>query len=106
MIGFYVDTVWVLIIAQLFHAASFGIYHASAIELIHRYFTGPHQGKGQALYSSLSFGAGGAVGSLYSGLMWDTAGPTAAFLVASGVALLALLISWVWILPEVRVKRI
>ena len=106
MIGFYVDTLWVLIIAQLFHAASFGIYHASAIELIHRYFTGHHQGKGQALYSSLSFGAGGAVGSLYSGLMWDTAGPTAAFLVASSVALLALLISWVWIFPEVKVKRI
>jgi len=106
MIGFYVDTLWVLIIAQLFHAASFGIYHASAIELIHRYFTGPHQGKGQALYSSLSFGAGGAVGSLYSGLMWDTAGSTAAFLVATSVALLALLISWVWIFPEVRVKRI
>jgi hypothetical protein len=38
--------------------------------------------------------------------MWDTAGPTAAFLVASSVALLALLISWVWIFPEVKVKRI
>ncbi len=106
MIGFYVDTLWLLIVAQTLHAASFGIYHASAIELIHRYFTGPHQGKGQALYSSLSFGAGGAMGSLYSGLIWDSAGATVAFVIASSVALLALVISWIWILPEMHLKRV
>jgi len=106
MIGFYVDTLWLLIVAQTLHAASFGIYHASAIELIHRYFTGSHQGKGQALYSSLSFGAGGAMGSLYSGLMWDSAGATMAFVIASVVALLALIISWIWIYPEMHARRI
>ncbi|WP_455201583.1 MFS transporter [Kaarinaea lacus] len=100
MIGYFVDTLWVLIIAQTLHAASFGIYHASAIELIHRYFTGPHQGKGQALYSSLSFGAGGAMGSLYSGLIWDSMGAAIAFAIASLVALLAFVISWIWIHPE------
>ena len=36
MIGYFVDALWLLIIAQTLHAASFGIYHASAIELIHR----------------------------------------------------------------------
>ena len=100
MIGYFVDTLWILIIAQIFHAASFGVYHASAIELIHRYFTGPHQGKGQALYSSLSFGAGGAMGSLYSGLIWDSMGAAIAFAIASLVALLAFIISWIWIHPE------
>ena len=100
MIGYFVDTLWVLVIAQTLHAASFGIYHASAIELIHRYFTGPHQGKGQALYSSLSFGAGGAMGSLYSGLIWDSMGATIAYAIASAVALLAFIISWIWIRPE------
>ena len=100
MIGYFVDTLWVLIIAQTLHAASFGIYHASAIELIHRYFTGPHQGKGQALYSSLSFGAGGAMGSLYSGLIWDSMGAAIAYAIASLVALLAFIISWIWIHPE------
>ncbi|WP_455207637.1 MFS transporter [Kaarinaea lacus] len=102
IIGYYVNTLWMLIIAQVLHAASFGIYHASAIELIHRYFTGRHQGKGQALYSSLSFGAGGAAGSLYSGLMWDSVGATAAFVLASLVAVLAFIISWIWIYPDVR----
>jgi PPP family 3-phenylpropionic acid transporter len=100
MIGYFVDVLWLLIIAQTLHAASFGIYHASAIELIHRYFTGPHQGKGQALYSSLSFGAGGAMGSLYSGLIWDSMGATIAFTIACLIALLALIISWIWIHPE------
>ncbi|MEJ2179173.1 MAG: MFS transporter [Gammaproteobacteria bacterium] len=100
MIGYFVDVLWLLIIAQTLHAASFGIYHASAIELIHRYFTGPHQGKEQALYSSLSFGAGGAMGSLYSGLIWDSMGATIAFTIACLIALLALIISWIWIHPE------
>ncbi|MGD8559874.1 MAG: MFS transporter [Gammaproteobacteria bacterium] len=100
MIGYFVDVLWLLVFAQLFHAASFGIYHASAIELIHRCFTGRHQGKGQALYSSLSFGAGGAVGSLYSGLIWDGLGATTTFVVAALVALLAFVISWIWIKPD------
>ena len=45
-------------------------------------FKGAYQGQGQALYSSLSFGAGGAVGALIGGLLWDySAGLT--FLIAS-----------------------
>lgn len=100
LVGYFVEELWVLIAAQIFHAASFGIYHASAIELIHRYFPGAHQGKGQALYSSLSFGAGGAVGSLYSGLLWETMGPAFTYSVAAGVALVAFVISWIWIHPQ------
>ena len=100
MIGNFVDVLWLLIVAQIFHAASFGIYHASAIELIHRCFTGRHQGKGQALYSSVSFGAGGAMGSLYSGLMWDSVGATMTFVVAAVAALVAFIISWLWIKPD------
>ncbi len=94
LIGTQVDHLAVLVFAQLLHAASFGIYHASAIELIHRYFTGRHQGKGQALYSSLSFGAGGALGSYYAGLGWDSLGPAAVFGIAALLNLLALILAW------------
>jgi PPP family 3-phenylpropionic acid transporter len=85
LIGWFVGSLPMLIFAQTLHAASFGIYHAVAITLIHKFFTGRHQGRGQALYSSLSFGAGGAVGSLYAGYLWEAAGggATAAFAVAA-----------------------
>ncbi|HKK05616.1 MAG TPA: MFS transporter [Gammaproteobacteria bacterium] len=94
MIGLFVDNLPLLIVAQTLHAASFGVYHAAAIQLIHGYFTGRHQGKGQALYSSLSFGAGGALGSYYSGLTWDTLGSTATYLIAAGISAAAFLVAW------------
>lgn len=100
LIGYFVDVLWVLVVAQLLHAASFGIYHASAIQLIHKYFVGRHQGKGQALYSSLSFGMGGAIGSFYSGILWESMGAKAVFASASVVVILGAVISWIWIRPE------
>lgn len=100
LIGYFVELLPVMIGAQLLHAASFGLYHACAIQLIHRYFVGPHQGFGQALYSSLSFGAGGAVGSFYSGITWDTLGAGITFTIAAGVSFVAFVIGWLWIRPE------
>ncbi|MBK9132505.1 MAG: MFS transporter [Gammaproteobacteria bacterium] len=95
LIAYFVDSLAALVFAQTLHAASFGVYHAVAITLIHKSFTGRHQGRGQALYSSLSFGAGGAVGSLYAGYLWGAAGggATAAFLTAAALAAAALLIA-------------
>lgn len=97
MIGFYPDMLTVLLFAQLLHAATFGTFHASAIHLVHHYFPGRLQGRGQALYASLSFGAGGALGSLGSGFAWDSLGPSASFAIASGVAVWGAVISWLFI---------
>lgn len=94
LIGHFVDNLSVLFFAQLFHAFSFGIFHAVSISLVHRLFTGRHQGRGQALYASLSFGAGGAVGSLLSGLLWDQIDPAYLFSLAAAVAFIAFLIVW------------
>ena len=74
MIGWGVDSLLVLIFAQALHAASFGSYHAAAVALTHHYFRGRHQAKGQGLYTSISFGLGGTLGGLMSGLSWDTLG--------------------------------
>ncbi|MCC6206916.1 MAG: MFS transporter [Gammaproteobacteria bacterium] len=95
LIAYFVDSLAVLVFAQTLHAASFGVYHAVAITLIHKFFTGRHQGRGQALYCSLSFGAGGAAGSLYAGYLWGAAGggATAAFLTAAALAAAALLVA-------------
>lgn len=80
--------------AQILHAGSFGVYHAVSIQLVHNYFVGKHQGKGQALYSSVSFGAGGAIGSLYAGYTWDSFGSTTTFLLAAIVSLIAAYIAY------------
>jgi PPP family 3-phenylpropionic acid transporter len=83
--------------AQTLHAASFGLYHAVSIHLIHRLFTGHYQGRGQALYSSLSFGAGGATGSLASGYLWKGIGPESMFLLAAVASLTALGVAYLGI---------
>jgi PPP family 3-phenylpropionic acid transporter len=82
----------VMVLAQTLHAASFGLYHAVSIYLVHRLFTGAHQGRGQALYSSVSFGAGGAVGSLVSGYLWTGMGAQSMYLLAAAVSLAAVVV--------------
>ena len=92
LIAGYADNWLIITLAQTLHAASFGLYHAVLIYLVHALFTGAHQGRGQALYSSLSFGAGGAAGSLISGYLWTGIGPEAMFQLAAVASLCALLL--------------
>lgn len=92
-IGYFVESLPMVIIAQCLHAASFGLYHAVAIELFHRNFKGKLQGRGQALYSAISFGAGGAVGTLISGAYWDVYKAEVIFSAAALVSFVAFLIS-------------
>ncbi len=89
LVGLFPDRGAVLAGAQVLHAASFGVFHAVAIQFVHRFFVGRHQGRGQALYSSLSFGAGGAVGALLAGYAWDSVGPTTTYLAAAVAAAVA-----------------
>jgi len=85
----YADNLLIIVFSQTLHAASFGLYHAVMIFLIHSFFTGSHQGRGQALYSSISFGAGGAAGSLVSGYLWTGLGPQSMYFVAAATCLCA-----------------
>ncbi len=97
LIGAFVDSPLLLLIAQLLHAATFGTYHASAIDLVRRFFPGRLQGRGQALYSSMSFGVGGAVGSLYAGYFWEGFAPAWAFYAAALAAVMGFFVSWAWV---------
>jgi PPP family 3-phenylpropionic acid transporter len=99
IIGFFVNDLSMLFLAQFIHAFSFGVFHSVGISLVHEYFTGSHQGRGQALYSSTSYGAGVAVGSLISGLVWDQWGATVLFVFASCCTVLAMGIVWKFIQP-------
>ncbi len=97
LLAFFADVLAVVVGSQLLHAATFGVYHAVAIQLIHRFFVSRHQGRGQALYSSLSFGAGGAAGSLLSGYAWESIGPQATWLSAAAAGALAAAVVWRWL---------
>lgn len=94
LIGHCAGNLPVLLFAQTLHAFSFGVVHAVSIHLIHEFFPGTLQGRGQALYSSLSFGAGNAVGSLAAGYLWQGLGPTAMFDLAAVLGALAWLTAW------------
>lgn len=94
IIAWFVQSPAVMVLAQLLHAASFGLYHAVAIYMINRFFVGRHQGRGQALYSSLSFGAGGAIGSLASGHLWGVLGPAGSYLLAAMISAIAFVVAW------------
>ncbi|HYQ72009.1 MAG TPA: MFS transporter [Gammaproteobacteria bacterium] len=93
----FADYAAVITLAQVLHAASFGLHHAVMIYLIHALFTGTHQGRGQGLYSSISFGAGGALGSLVSGYLWHGVGPEYMYLLAAITALGGMLIVYLGI---------
>ena len=97
LIGGFADSLASLVIAQLLHAATFGTFHAAGIHLVQHYFRGRHKGRGQALYSSVSFGAGGAVGSLSSGYAWEGLGPAMTFGTASMLAVLGAFVAWRWV---------
>lgn len=94
LVGAFPEQLGVQAGAQLLHALTFGVYHAVAISLVNRYFVGPSQGRGQALYSSLTFGAGVALGSLLSGYLWEPLGAAATFYLAAAVALAGALVAW------------
>jgi PPP family 3-phenylpropionic acid transporter len=83
-----------LLFAQTLHMGAFGLFHAVAVLLIHRAFPGRLQGRGQALYSAIGFGIGGALGSLGSGYAWTAFGPAGAWTGAALVAALAMALAW------------
>lgn len=92
MIGTVGDSLILLALAQVLHAASFGSFHAASIAWVHRQFGPALGGQGQALYSSLGFGAGWAAGAWLSGLLWQQWGANLFFAAALAAALAALLL--------------
>jgi len=95
LIAYYPENLPLVLCAQALHAASFGMAHVVAMQLLRQYFGARHQSKGQALYASLSFGVGGVVGSYYSGYCWDRLGGGPVFVVAALAAGLALLVAYI-----------
>ena len=93
VLALWVDNLTLLLISQLLHAASFGLFHLAAISLTHQLFPDHLKGRGQALYAGISFGLGGTLGTLLSGYTWDGMGATWTFLASALIALLGAIIA-------------
>jgi len=94
MIGWGVESFVLLVIAQLLHGLTFGSYHAASIAAITQWFPGRLQARGQALYGSISFGAGGMLGGLLSGYTWEVIGPAWTYTFGALFALMGIGIIW------------
>jgi MFS transporter, PPP family, 3-phenylpropionic acid transporter len=99
MIGAGAHSLAVLAAAQLMHAASFALHHSASVQTMQRWFGGPLQARGQALYISISYGIGASAGSLGLTQVWQGAGPQAIYYVASALVAagaLAAVLSYRW----------
>jgi PPP family 3-phenylpropionic acid transporter len=85
--GLWGEYVVLMLIAQLTHAATFGMHHSASVATLQRWFHGPLQARGQALYISISYGLGGTLGGIILSVVWDVFGAQAVYLTAAIFAL-------------------
>lgn len=94
LIGAAAESFVILLLAQLLHAATFGAHHVASILSIQKWFPGPLQARGQALFISMSYGIGGTLGGFLLSWVWDIFTPASVYWVASAFALAAFLAAW------------
>jgi MFS transporter, PPP family, 3-phenylpropionic acid transporter len=90
----FAGTAVVLVLAQMLHAVTFAAQHAACIALIDRHFHGALRGRGQALYTTLGYGASGVLGGVLGGAISERFGFPAVFAAASLVSLASLACCW------------
>jgi PPP family 3-phenylpropionic acid transporter len=82
----------ILVLSQVLHAFSFGMTHAASMHFIHHYFGNKFQSQGQAIYISVGFGIGGAIGGYGAGYFWQQGqGAELTFTLAAMAAVLSAL---------------
>jgi PPP family 3-phenylpropionic acid transporter len=107
MIGFGAESVVMLLIAQILHAATFGVHHSASVATLQRWFAGPLQARGQALFISVSYGLGGSLGGLLLSACWDTFGARLVYMIAALFCFagwIAAALSYRWQEPSGRVR--
>lgn len=92
MMGLVPDQLVLLLLAQTMHAFTFGSFHAASVEVVTQYFNGRHQAKGQAIYNSVAYGVGGALGGLLGGFALQYLGGQVTFTLAALFPLLGAII--------------
>ncbi|OIO71978.1 MAG: MFS transporter [Zetaproteobacteria bacterium CG_4_9_14_3_um_filter_49_83] len=82
---------FVLVALQLLHAASFAAFHISAVTHVRKWAPANRHASAQGWYSAAGFGLGSTVGIMGCGIIVQTAGFSAAFLVCAVIALCGLI---------------
>ncbi len=94
LMGAAPDIVWILVVAQVMHAATFAAHHSASVITMQRWFSGPLQASGQTLYMSVAYGVGCSAGGLVMTLCWDRIGPQEMFYAASAISALGAAVAW------------
>ena len=106
LIGASPDRLYLLFIAQMFHAATFGSFHAASIEVIAYFFKGRNQTRGQAIYNSVAYGIGGTVGGLGGGYLIQYLGGQIGFMIAAISPLIGFMVIWFGLKLEIKGNKI
>jgi PPP family 3-phenylpropionic acid transporter len=78
-------------LVQLLHCMGFAVLHFAIVMSAQRLFPPEAASRGQALFSSVGYGIGGMLGSLGGGLVWAEISPSASYLCAAVIVVLAAL---------------
>ncbi|MFM7482647.1 MAG: MFS transporter [Burkholderiaceae bacterium] len=94
LIGFGAESLILLLLAQVLHAATFGVHHSASVAVLQRWFAGPLQARGQALFISVSYGLGGSLGGLLLSACWDKFGAASVYVLAACMCALGWVAAW------------
>jgi len=86
MVAFFPKSITIMMLAQATHALSFALYYTASIAYVYKLYT--QKRLAQQFYLGISFGLGGAVGAIVSGVIYKLS-PSGLFVFEAFMALLA-----------------
>lgn len=85
----YTDHLVLLYFINLLHGFAFGSYHLSILRIIQQKIPEHLRLSAQSRYSEMGFGMGAILGSVFSGIIYDTLGVNAIFFIGGFLALIS-----------------
>ncbi len=89
LVAYLPQQLGVIIFAQFLHAITYGVYHATMMYALAARLPEGLKGRGQALYSLVSFGIGGGIGAYVASALWQPLGGALVFVLSAAVGALA-----------------